>query len=149
MIALLQRVSSASVGVLGRQIASIGQGVLVLLAVEPRDGVREVERAADRILRFRMFADESGKINQDLTTVGGELLLVPQFTLAADTDSGHRPSFSTAAPPELGRARFGQLVEAIRGRGQAVATGEFGADMQVALVNDGPVTFLLRVRSDD
>jgi D-tyrosyl-tRNA(Tyr) deacylase len=149
VIALLQRVSSASVNVLGREIASIGRGVLVLLAVEPGDGAREVERTAERILRFRLFSDENGKMNRDLVAVGGELLLVPQFTLAADTDSGHRPSFSTAASPELGRACFGELVEAIRGRGQAVATGEFGADMQVALVNDGPVTFLLRVRSDD
>ena len=87
-------------------------------------------------------------MNRDITQVGGELLLVPQFTLAADTDSGHRPSFSSAASPELGRRRFGELAEAVRQRGQAVATGEFGADMQVALVNDGPVTFLLRVRSD-
>ena len=87
-------------------------------------------------------------MNRDITEAGGELLLVPQFTLAADTDAGHRPSFSSAAPPELGRRRFGELVDALRRRGQTVATGEFGADMQVALVNDGPVTFLLRVRSD-
>jgi D-tyrosyl-tRNA(Tyr) deacylase len=87
-------------------------------------------------------------MNRDISDVGGELLLVPQFTLAADTDSGNRPSFSTAAPPDLSRRRFGELVDAVRRRGQPVATGEFGADMQVALVNDGPVTFLLRVRSD-
>jgi len=87
-------------------------------------------------------------MNRDLSQVGGELLLVPQFTLAADTNSGNRPSFSTAAPPELGRRRFGELVESVRRRGQKLATGEFGADMQVALVNDGPVTFILRVKSD-
>ena len=87
-------------------------------------------------------------MNRNLSDVSGDLLLVPQFTLAADTDSGNRPGFSTAASPELGRQRFGELVEAVRRRGQKVATGEFGADMQVALVNDGPVTFILRVRSD-
>lgn len=87
-------------------------------------------------------------MNRDLSQISGELLLVPQFTLAADTDSGNRPSFSTAASPELGRQRFGELVEAVRRRGQRVATGEFGAEMQVALVNDGPVTFILRVKSD-
>ena len=148
MIALLQRVSGASVTVSGQQIASIGHGILVLVAIEPDDGGETVERMADRLLKFRLFSDENGRMNRDISDTGGELLLVPQFTLAADTDSGHRPSFSGAAAPELGRQRFGELVDAVRRRGQAVATGEFGADMQVALVNDGPVTFLLRVRSD-
>lgn len=148
MIALLQRVARASVSVSGREIAAIGRGMLVLVAVEPGDGAAEVERMAERLLKYRLFADEEGRMNRDITQVGGALMLVPQFTLAADTDSGHRPSFSSAAAPELGRRRFGELAEAVRRRGQAVETGEFGADMQVALVNDGPVTFLLRVRSD-
>jgi D-tyrosyl-tRNA(Tyr) deacylase len=148
MIALLQRVSSASVNVAGQEIARVGRGILALVAVEPGDGDKEVERTCERILRYRLFADESGRMNRDISDVGGELLLVPQFTLAADTDSWNRPSFSTAAPPDLSRRRFGELVDAVRRRGQPVATGEFGADMQVALVNDGPVTFLLRVRSD-
>lgn len=148
VIALLQRVSSASVSVSGREIARIGQGILALVAVEPNDGDKEVGRMAERIVTYRLFSDESGRMNRDLSDIGGELLLVPQFTLAADTSSGNRPGFSTAASPELGRRRFGELVESVRKRGQRVATGEFGADMQVALVNDGPVTFLLRVRSE-
>jgi len=148
VIALLQRVSAASVSVYGRDIARIGRGILALVAVEPNDGAKEVERLAERVLKYRLFSDETGRMNRDISEVGGELLLVPQFTLAADTDSGNRPSFSTAASPELGRQRFGDLVESVRRRGQNVATGEFGADMQVALVNDGPVTFLLRVKSD-
>lgn len=148
MIALLQRVSQASVSVSGREIAAIGRGILVLLAVEPTDAEREVERMSERILKYRIFPDENGRMNRDISAVGGDLLVVPQFTLAADTDAGHRPSFSSAAAPELGRRRFGELIDALRRRGQAVATGEFGAEMQVALVNDGPVTFMLRVRSD-
>ena len=148
MIALLQRVASASVSVSGREIARIGQGVLALVAVEPKDGDKEVERMSERVLRYRLFPDDNGRMNRDISDAGGEILLVPQFTLAADTDSGNRPSFSTAASPALGRQRFNELVEAVRRRGQGVATGEFGADMQVALVNDGPVTFILRVKSD-
>lgn len=148
MISLLQRVSEASVAVSGRTIARIGQGILVFIAVEPGDDQTEVERMSERLLKFRLFGDESGRMNWDISQVGGEILLVPQFTLAADTDSGNRPSFSGAAAPELGRQRFGDLVDAVRQRGQAVASGEFGADMQVALVNDGPVTFLLRVTRD-
>ena len=148
MIALLQRVSTASVAVSGREIARIDRGILVLVAVELGDGDREVERMSDRLLSYRLFADDRGRMNRNIFEFGGDLILVPQFTLAADTDSGNRPSFSTAASPELGRQRFGELVEAVRRRGQRVATGEFGADMQVALVNDGPVTFILRVKSD-
>lgn len=148
MIALLQRVSSASVTVSGREIARIGRGILALVGVEPNDGDKEVERTAERMLAYRLFEDDKGRMNRDISQIGGELLLVPQFTLAADTDSGNRPGFSTAAPPELGRRRFEELVESVRRRGQRVATGEFGADMQVALVNDGPVTFILRVKSD-
>lgn len=147
MIALLQRVSEASVTVDGSRIAVIGKGVLVLVAVEPADGNAEIERMAEKLLGFRLFADASGRMNLDTVAAGGQFLLVPQFTLAADTTRGNRPGFSTAAPPELAEAGFCQLVEAIEARGEPVATGRFGADMQVALINDGPVTFWLRVES--
>ena len=148
LIALLQRVSSASVNVAGQRIASIGTGILALVAIESADGDQQVERMAERILKCRLFVDDDGKMNRNILQAGGELLLVPQFTLAADTDSGNRPSFSRAAPPEIGQRRFGDLVGALRRRGGAVATGQFGANMQVTLVNDGPVTFLLRVPGD-
>jgi len=144
MISLIQRVTEASVSVDAERIARIGAGMLVFVAVERGDGPTEFERMAERLLRFRLFADASGRMNLDLGQAGGELLLVPQFTLAADTDSGHRPSFSGSAPPAEGRAGFAALVDALERRGQTVATGRFGADMQVALVNDGPVTFRLR-----
>lgn len=144
MIALLQRVTSASVEVDGSRIAAIGRGVLVLVAVEPADSDAEIERMAERLLGFRLFADARGRMNLDTVAAGGEFLLVPQFTLAADTSRGNRPGFSTAAPPEQARAGFDRLVEAFERRGHSVAIGQFGADMQVALTNDGPVTFWLR-----
>lgn len=147
MIALLQRVSEAAVAIDKQCIAAIRHGMLVLLAVERGDGASEVERMAERLLRFRLFPDAKGRMNLDIGAVGGELLLVPQFTLAADTDTGHRPSFSGSAAPDAAKALFDALVDAIVRRGQAVAVGQFGADMQVALVNDGPVTFQLRVTS--
>jgi D-tyrosyl-tRNA(Tyr) deacylase len=145
VIALLQRVAEASVTVSGQRIAAIGRGIVALVAVEPGDDDAAVERLAERLLAYRMFADSDGRMNLNLAAVAGELMLVPQFTLAADTASGNRPSFTGAAPPALGRQRFEELVERVRRRGQAVVTGEFGADMQLALVNNGPVTFLLRV----
>jgi D-aminoacyl-tRNA deacylase len=145
MIALLQRVSEASVSVGGERIAAIGLGVLALVAVERGDGQLEVGRMAERLLRFRLFADGEGRMNLDIGAAGGELLLVPQFTLAADTDSGHRPSFSGSAPPQEARRLFDALFETVRAEGQAVASGRFGADMRVALVNEGPVTFWLRI----
>jgi D-tyrosyl-tRNA(Tyr) deacylase len=146
MLALIQRVSEASVAVAGERVAAIGVGVVALIAVEHRDSEREVVRMADRLLRFRLFNDRQGRMNLDIGAVRGELLLVPQFTLAADTNSGHRPSFSGSAAPEQARTLFDELAREIQGRGRAVSTGRFGADMQVALVNDGPVTFLLTVR---
>jgi D-tyrosyl-tRNA(Tyr) deacylase len=149
MIALLQRVSEARVTVDGEPVAGIGRGVLALVAVERGDGAAEVARMAERLLKFRLFADAQGRMNLDLGAVDGDLLLVPQFTLAADTDSGHRPSFSGSAPPKEARERFEDLTRAIRASGQAVSTGRFGADMQVMLVNEGPVTFSLRVRPPD
>jgi D-tyrosyl-tRNA(Tyr) deacylase len=145
MIALLQRVSEARVSVAGDPIAAIGAGILALVAVERDDGTGEVERLAERLLHFRLFPDSRGRMNLDVRAAGGALLLIPQFTLAADTNSGNRPSFSGAAPPDVASAHFDRLVETIVKTGQRVATGRFGADMQVALVNDGPVTFLLRV----
>jgi D-tyrosyl-tRNA(Tyr) deacylase len=147
VIALLQRVTEASVSVADDTIAAIGPGMLALVAVEKGDGGAEVERMAERLLKFRMFSDSAGRMNLDLAAAGGDLLLVPQFTLAADTDSGHRPSFSGSADPGAARALFDDLCESVRRRCLRVATGRFGADMQVALVNDGPVTFSLRVIS--
>lgn len=146
MIALLQRVSEASVTVDGARIAEIGRGVVALVAVEHGDSLAEAERLAERLLAFRLFADAEGRMNLDIGAAGGDLLLVPQFTLAADTDSGNRPSFSGSAPPEEARRLFDAMAEAVRARGQAAATGRFGATMQMALINDGPVTFSLRVK---
>lgn len=145
MLALLQRVTEASVTVAGERIAAIGRGMVVLVAVELGDSDAAVERMTERLLRFRLFADDQGRMNRDIRQSAGDLLLVPQFTLAADTDSGHRPSFSGSAPPAVARELFDALVARLGDNGQAVATGRFGADMQVALVNDGPVTFSLRV----
>lgn len=145
VIALIQRVTQASVTVDGEQIAAIGPGMLALVAVERGDGQAETGRIAERLLGFRLFSDAGGRMNLDLASVRGEILIVPQFTLAADTDSGHRPSFSGSAPPDVARSLFDELARTIRGRGQPVATGRFGANMQVELVNDGPVTFSLHV----
>lgn len=144
MIALLQRVKHAHVEVEGDCIARIGPGLLVLAAVQPDDTPAHITRMAERILAYRLFADEQGRMNRSLTDVAGELLLVSQFTLAADTDSGLRPSFTSAAPPEAALAGFNALVEAVRLRHAALQTGRFGADMQVSLCNDGPVTFWLQ-----
>jgi D-tyrosyl-tRNA(Tyr) deacylase len=143
MIALLQRVRSASVTVDGDVVGRIGRGLLVLAAVRPEDTARDALRLAERILGYRVFPDAGGRMNLSLLAVGGELLLVPQFTLAADTDKGMRASFTGAAGPEAGRIGFDHLVTACRERLDHVETGCFGADMQVALVNDGPVTFWL------
>ena len=144
MIGLLQRVSSASVRVAGQEVGAIGRGLLVLVGVEKHDGEGQAKRLLDRLLGYRVFPDAEGRMNRSLADIAGGLLLVPQFTLAADTDKGTRPSFSSAAAPELGRRCFETLVAMARLRHRAVATGVFGADMAVALVNDGPVTFWLR-----
>lgn len=143
MIALIQRVREARVDVAGETVGAIGPGVLALVAVVPDDSEARAARLLERILGYRIFGDEAGRMNRSLRDVGGGLLLVSQFTLAADTASGTRPGFSTAAPPELGRRLFEHLVGLARAAHPAVATGRFGADMQVALVNDGPVTFWL------
>lgn len=144
MIAVLQRVTSACVTVSGLCVGEIGRGLMVLVGVERGDVRANAERLLERLLGYRVFADGEGRMNRSLTDVGGGLLLVPQFTLAADTHKGTRPSFSSAAPPEVGSALFDDLVAQAKARHRPVETGVFGADMQVALVNDGPVTFVLR-----
>jgi D-aminoacyl-tRNA deacylase len=143
VIALLQRVSQAKVEVDGRPVGSIGPGLLVLVGVRPADDEAAALKLLTRLLQYRVFADEAGKMNLSLTQVKGELLLVPQFTLAADTGKGLRPGFSTAAPPEQGRLLFNFLVQAARTQHGPVETGQFGAHMQVSLTNDGPVTIWL------
>jgi D-tyrosyl-tRNA(Tyr) deacylase len=145
VIGLLQRVTQAAVTVDGSEVGRIARGLLVFVGVQPHDTAAHGERLVDRLLGYRVFADGAGRMNRDLAQVGGGLLLVPQFTLAADTRKGTRPSFSTAAPPALGAELFERLATYARARHAAVATGRFGADMQVALVNDGPVTFWLEV----
>jgi D-tyrosyl-tRNA(Tyr) deacylase len=145
MIALLQRVSRADVAVAGEVIAEIGRGLLVLVGVARGDSDAEAERLADRVLSYRVFPDAAGKMNLSVGKVGGSVLLVPQFTLAADTSGGLRPSFSSAAPPELGAALFERFAACVRASGVPSACGRFGADMQVSLTNDGPVTFWLSV----
>ena len=146
MIALIQRVSAAAVRIQGTEVAAIGNGILALIGVERGDGEAEAQRLAERVLAYRIFADAQGKMNLSLKDVGGELLAVPQFTLAADTNSGLRPSFSSAAAPSDGEFLFVKFVENA-GKVIHVATGRFGAEMQVSLVNEGPVTFWLRVRN--
>ncbi|WP_454832460.1 D-aminoacyl-tRNA deacylase [Pseudoxanthomonas wuyuanensis] len=145
MLALIQRVTQASVAVDNRTIGAIGPGLLALVAVEPGDGEAQFQRMAQRLLGYRVFADDAGKMNRSLTEIGGGLLLVSQFTLAADTASGMRPSFSSAAAPAEAERGFNRLLEICRENHAAgVETGRFGAHMVVSLVNDGPVTFLLR-----
>jgi D-tyrosyl-tRNA(Tyr) deacylase len=143
MIALLQRVTSASVTVSDETVGQIGRGLLVLVAVHRDDGERDVRRLAERILSYRVFPDEQGRMNRSVLDEDGGLLLVPQFTLAADTRKGTRASFTRAAAPDKGEAYFLELVATCRQSLARVETGRFGANMQVALVNDGPVTFWL------
>ena len=145
MIGLIQRVSGANVAVSGVEVAKIGEGLLVLVGVERQDGPEQAEKLASRLVAYRVFADAAGKMNRSVRDVGGALLLVPQFTLVADTSGGLRPSFSRAAPPEVGARVFDALVAAVAATGVPHARGRFGADMQVTLTNDGPVTFWLQV----
>jgi D-tyrosyl-tRNA(Tyr) deacylase len=144
MIALLQRVTSAAVSVNGECVAEIGRGLLVLVGIEKHDDAAKAERLVERILGYRIFTDNNGKMNLNVCDVDGAVLLVPQFTLAADTQKGMRPSFSSAADPETGCALFNTVVDIMRCRTNQVQQGKFGADMAVALVNDGPVTFWLQ-----
>ena len=146
MIGLLQRVSEARVTVAGEPIAQIGPGLLVLAGVERHDGEAQADRLLERVLTYRVFPDAEDRMNRSLADIGGGLLLVPQFTLAADTRKGTRPGFASAAAPEEGERLFAYLVERARARHGEVGAGRFGADMQVSLTNDGPVTFWLQAR---
>lgn len=145
MIALLQRVSQASVSVEQQIVGRIERGILALIGVEKHDTEAQAERLLERMLGYRIFADAQDKMNLSVQDIQGGLLLVPQFTLAADTHKGMRPSFSSAAAPAEGERLFNYLVNAAQAKHAQVQTGQFGADMQVALVNDGPVTFWLQV----
>ncbi len=144
MITIIQRVTSASVTVNKQMIGDIAAGIMALVAVEKMDTEKEARRLLERVLNYRIFADEQARMNLSLRDIEGGLLLVPQFTLAADTQKGNRPSFVSAAPPEQARLMFAYLQQLAISTYPLVQFGEFGADMQVALVNDGPVTFTLR-----
>jgi D-tyrosyl-tRNA(Tyr) deacylase len=146
MIGLLQRVRQAHVEINGQRVAEIGSGLLVLIGVQQHDGENEADRLLQRLLGYRVFADATGKMNLNISQAGGGLLLVPQFTLAADTRNGMRPGFSTAAVPAEGERLFEYLLQQARQHSLENAAGQFGADMQVSLVNDGPVTFWLEVK---
>ncbi len=146
MIALIQRVTQAEVRVRTEVTGAIQHGVLALIGVQREDTESDADRLLNRVLSYRIFADEQGRMNRDVRAVHGALLLVPQFTLAADTRSGTRPGFSTAAAPERAQQLFAYLVTQARAAHPRIATGEFGADMQVSLVNDGPVTFWLQTQ---
>ena len=143
MIALIQRVQEARVAIAGEVVGSIGRGLLALVGVRPADDEASALRLLDKVLKYRVFAEDTDKMNLSLQQIGGDLLLVPQFTLAADTRHGLRPGFSTAAPPDQGRRLFTFLVDTARTRHSPVGSGVFGAHMQVSLTNDGPVTLWL------
>jgi D-tyrosyl-tRNA(Tyr) deacylase len=145
MIALIQRVSSASVSVSSKVIGEIEQGLLVFLAVQPDDTEVKAKRLAERVAGYRVFDDENGKMNLNVKQVNGDILVVSQFTLAADTHSGMRPSFTSAAKPEVSNKLYQYFCGQLRDKGFSVPTGEFAADMQVQLLNDGPVTFTLTI----
>ena len=146
MLALLQRVRQARVDVDGAVVGAIGQGLLVLVCAEPADTPAIAARLVDKLLRLRVFADHAGKMNHSVQDLAGGLLIVSQFTLAADTSSGNRPGFSAAAPPALARALYDEVLRLARERHPQVAAGVFGADMQIHLVNDGPVTIPITLR---
>lgn len=146
MLAVVQRVREAKVVVEGRTTGEIGPGLLVLVCAERGDGQAQADRLLAKLLKLRIFSDEAGKMNRSVQDVGGGLLVVSQFTLAADTSGGNRPSFTNAAPPDEGRQLYDYLVAQARAGHPVVATGEFGADMKVHLVNDGPVTIPMTVR---
>ena len=149
MIALIQRVTQASVAVSDLQIADIGVGMLALIGVEKSDTTGAADKLASRLLSYRIFPDEAGKMNLDIVSAGGELLLVPQFTLVADTRKGRRPGFSQAALPEQASTLFDYLADKVQPDVVRLEMGQFGADMQVSLINDGPVTFWLQERADN
>ena len=144
MISTIQRVTTAKVTVNNQDIGKIDTGIMALVAVEKEDTQKDVERLLERILNYRIFADSNERMNLSLRDINGGLLLVPQFTLAADTQKGNRPSFTSAAPPEKGRQLFEYLQHLAKSTYPNVQSGQFGADMQVSLINNGPVTFTLR-----
>lgn len=146
MIALIQRVTRAAVRIEGETVGAIGPGLLALVCAERGDTSSEAQRLATKLANYRVFSDEAGRMNCSLLDVGGGLLAVSQFTLAADTNAGTRPSFTPAAPPAEGQRRFDEFVEASRKLVSEIQTGRFGAEMQVELVNDGPVTFWLQIK---
>lgn len=146
MITIIQRVTQAKVSVNGIDIGIIGQGIMALVAVEKNDSEKQADRLLERILNYRIFADSDDKMNLSLRDIGGGLLVVPQFTLAADTEKGNRPSFASAASPEMGRELFGYFQQRSVAVYPGTQFGEFGADMKVSLINDGPVTFTLTCR---
>lgn len=144
MIGLLQRVKNASVTVNDQVIGAVGQGLLVLMCAEKGDNEEQCEKLAKKVLAYRIFEDENGKMNKSVSDIGGEILIVSQFTLAADTAKGLRPSFTPAADPETGKRLYEHFIEKVRESGLKTQTGQFGANMQVALINDGPVTIWLK-----
>ncbi|MFV2060797.1 MAG: D-aminoacyl-tRNA deacylase [Gammaproteobacteria bacterium] len=145
MIALLQRVTQASVTIEKNIVGEIAQGLLVFIGIEKGDSQAQADRLIERVLKYRIFSDTQDKMNLSVTDITGGVLLVPQFTLAANTDKGNRPSFTSAAAPEDGKILFDYCVTQAKSKYSVIATGQFGADMKVALVNDGPVTFWLQV----
>ena len=145
MIALIQRVTHANVVVEGKVTGEISQGLLVLLAVEPQDNEQKAKRLAERVAGYRVFEDEHGKMNLNVKQINGDILVVSQFTLAADTTKGMRPSFTSAAEPEMSKSLYQYFCQQLRTQGFSVPTGVFGADMKVSLLNDGPVTFTLSI----
>jgi D-tyrosyl-tRNA(Tyr) deacylase len=145
VIALIQRVKHAKVEIDGKSVGEIQQGILVLLGVEKNDDEAKAKKLSQKVMNYRIFTDQLGKMNLNVQQVQGELLVVSQFTLVANTQSGNRPSFSCAAPPQLGEALYQYFIECCKTNGMPCQTGEFGADMQVSLLNDGPVTFQLQV----
>lgn len=144
MIGLLQRVKNASVTVNDQVIGAVGKGLLVLVCAEKGDSEEQCEKLAKKVLAYRIFEDENGKMNKSVFDIGGEILIVSQFTLAADTAKGLRPSFTPAADPETGKRLYEHFIERVRESGLKTQTGQFGANMQVALINDGPVTIWLK-----
>ena len=145
MIALIQRVTDASVSVDNRVISKINQGLLILLGIEKTDDENTAEKLVDKVIAYRIFSDSEGKMNLNVKQISGEVLIVPQFTLVADTNKGLRPSFSSGAPPEQGKALFDKVVDIMHAKVDGVQKGQFGADMSVQLINDGPVTFWIQV----
>lgn len=146
MIALIQRVAEAKVVVNNKNIGEIQQGILAFIGIEKNDHDETVSRLVDKVLSYRVFADEEDKMNLSVQDIKGGMLLVPQFTLAADTQKGCRPSFSSAAPPEEGERLFNEFVKQAKNKYEHIETGQFGADMKISLLNDGPVTFWLQVK---